>query len=123
MNVEAVKGLKAGGMTREEALRRAEALVPVLRQRAPPCEELRRCPDETIADYISSDLLRILMPARFGGYELGYDVYCEIAKTLAHGCGSQAWIFMVFADNAMKLAYFPQRAQEEVWTENPNAKL
>jgi 3-hydroxy-9,10-secoandrosta-1,3,5(10)-triene-9,17-dione monooxygenase len=63
------------------------------------------------------------MPARFGGFELGYDVYCETAKMLAHGCGSQAWIFMVLADNALKLAGFSQQAQEDVWNENPNARL
>jgi 3-hydroxy-9,10-secoandrosta-1,3,5(10)-triene-9,17-dione monooxygenase len=123
MNVEAAGGLKAGGMTREEALRRAEALVPLLRERAPEAEKLRRCPDATIADFAASDLLRILMPARFGGFELNYDVYCEVAKTLAHGCGSQAWVYMVLADNAMKLAYFPRQAQEEVWNDNPNARL
>jgi 3-hydroxy-9,10-secoandrosta-1,3,5(10)-triene-9,17-dione monooxygenase len=123
MNIEAVGGLKAGKLTREEALRRAEALVPVLRERAPEAEKLRRCPDATIADYVSSELLRICMPARFGGFELNYDVYCEVAKTLAHGCGSQAWVFMVMADNALKLAAFSPQAQEEVWTKNPDAKF
>ena len=123
MNIETVGGLRSSTLTREEALRRAEALVPVLRERAPECESMRRCPDATIADFVSSELLRICMPARFGGFELGYDVYCEVAKTLAHGCGSQAWVYMVLADNALKLAAFTPQAQEEVWTENPNAKL
>jgi 3-hydroxy-9,10-secoandrosta-1,3,5(10)-triene-9,17-dione monooxygenase len=115
--------LKSGKLTRDEALRRAEALVPVLRERSAESEKLRRCPDATIADYISSELLRLCMPARFGGFELGYDVYCDVVKTLAHGCGSQAWVYMVFADNALKLAGFSQQAQEDVWNENPNAKL
>ncbi len=34
----------------EELLARAEALIPVLRERAERAEELRRLPDETIAD-------------------------------------------------------------------------
>ncbi len=123
MNVEAVGGLKSGKLTREEVLRRAEALIPVLRERSAEAEKLRRCPDATVADYISSELLRILMPARFGGFELGYDVYCETVKTLARGCGSQAWVYMVMTDNALKLASFTPQAQEEVWTENPNAKF
>jgi 3-hydroxy-9,10-secoandrosta-1,3,5(10)-triene-9,17-dione monooxygenase len=123
MKMETVGGARTSKMTREEVLRRAEALVPVLRERAPEAEKLRRCPDPTIADFVSKDLLRICMPARFGGFELGYDVYCETAKTLAHGCGSQAWIFMVLADNALKLAGFSQQAQEDVWNENPNARL
>lgn len=123
MKMETVAGARTSMMTREEALRRAEALVPVLRERSAEAEELRRCPDSTIADFVSSELLRICMPARFGGFELGYDVYCEVAKTLAHGCGSQAWVYMVLADNALKLAAFTPQAQEEVWTENPNAKF
>ena len=123
MKMETVGGLKAGKMTRDEVLRRAEALVPVLRERAPEAEKLRRCPDSTIADYVSSDLLKICMPARFGGFELGYDVYCETVMTLAHGCGSQAWVYMVLADNALKLASFTAQAQEEVWIKNPNAKF
>ena len=123
MKMEAVGGAHTSKMTREEILRRAEALVPVLRERAPEAEKLRRCPDETIADYISNDLLRLCMPARFGGFELGYDVLCETSQTLARGCGSQAWVHMVLTDNALKLASFTVQAQEEVWGKNPNAKL
>jgi 3-hydroxy-9,10-secoandrosta-1,3,5(10)-triene-9,17-dione monooxygenase len=123
MKMEAAGGVSAGMKTREEVLRRAEALVPVLRERAPEAEKLRRCPDQTVADYISNGLLRICMPARFGGDELGYDVLCEVSQTLARGCGSQAWVHMVLADNALKLASFMPQAQEEVWGNNPNAKL
>src|SRR3954465_14850629 len=123
MKMESVGGVGASKMTREEALRRAGALVPVLRERSAESEKLRRCPDATIADYVSSELLRLCMPGRFGGFELGYDVYCDVVKTLAHGCGSQAWVYMVLADNALKLASFTPQAQEEVWSKNPNARL
>ncbi len=123
MKMEAVGGVQAKKLTREEVLRRAKALIPVLRERAAEAEKLRRCPDQTIADYISNDLLRLCMPARFGGFELGYDVLCETSQTLARGCGSQAWVHMVLTDNALKLASFTPQAQEEVWGQNPNAKL
>ncbi len=33
---------------------RARALVPVLAERAAACEELRRVPDETIADFVEA---------------------------------------------------------------------
>ena len=123
MRMDNVSGAASSKMTRAEVLRRAEALVPVLLERAPEAEKLRRCPDETVADFIASDLLNLCMPARFGGYELGYDVLCEASQTLARGCGSQAWVHMVFTDNALKLASFTPQAQEEVWSQNPNAKL
>jgi 3-hydroxy-9,10-secoandrosta-1,3,5(10)-triene-9,17-dione monooxygenase len=109
--------------SREELLRRAEALVPALEQRAAKAEELRRCPDETIQDYIDNDLLRICQPAPYGGFELGYDVLCEVSQTLARGCGSQAWVHMVLADNILKLASYSAQAQEDVWGKDNTAKL
>src|SRR5262245_9772744 len=77
-------------MTREELLARAEALVPVLAERSAEAERLRRCPDSTIADLVDNGLTRICQPRQFGGFELGYDVLCEVSQTLARGCGSQA---------------------------------
>jgi 3-hydroxy-9,10-secoandrosta-1,3,5(10)-triene-9,17-dione monooxygenase len=109
--------------TREELLRRAEALIPVLEQRAAKAEQLRRCPDETVQDYIANDLLRICQPARYGGFELGYDVLCEVSQMLARGCGSQAWVHMVLADNILKLASYSAQAQEDVWGKDSTAKL
>ena len=67
---------------------------------------MRRCPDETIQDYLDNDLLRICQPARYGGFEHGYDVLCEVAQTLARGCGAQAWVHMVLTDNILKLASY-----------------
>jgi alkylation response protein AidB-like acyl-CoA dehydrogenase len=110
-------------LTREELLQRAQALAPVLQERADAGENLRRCPEETIEDFIASGLLRICQPARYGGYELGYDVLCEVSQTLARGCGSQAWVHMVFADNALKLAAYTLQAQDEVWGKDTTAKL
>ena len=52
-----------------DLLTRAEALIPVLRERAARGEELRRLPDETIADLHKSGLFRVLQPKRVGGSE------------------------------------------------------
>ncbi|MGH6771532.1 MAG: acyl-CoA dehydrogenase family protein [Xanthobacteraceae bacterium] len=109
--------------SREELLRRAEALAPVLQDRAAEAEKLRRCPDATIRDYIDNDLLNICKPSPYGGFEYGYDVLCELSQTLARGCGGQAWVHMVFADNTLKLASYTKQAQDEVWGKGEIAKL
>src|SRR4029079_8056793 len=109
--------------SREELLRRAQALVPVLQARAATAEEMRRCPDETIQDYLDHELLRISQPAPYGGFEHGYDVLCEVSQTLARGCGSQAWVHMVLADNILKLASYSKQAQDDVWGKDTTAKL
>ena len=53
---------------REELIRRAAGLVPVLRERAGLTEELRQIPQETVDDFHGSGILRAAQPTRFGGY-------------------------------------------------------
>src|SRR5205814_9334078 len=76
----------------EELLAAAEALVPVLRERAPRAEELRRLPDETIADLHRTGLFRILQPGRVGGSELPFRSIVELVAVIGRGCGSTAWV-------------------------------
>jgi 3-hydroxy-9,10-secoandrosta-1,3,5(10)-triene-9,17-dione monooxygenase len=110
-------------LSREELLTRAEALVPTLRARSAEAEALRRCPDATVADLAAAGLLRICQPARFGGWEHGWDVLCEVAQVLARGCGSQAWVGNIYNDHAQLLGMFPLEAQEDVWRADPEARM
>ena len=107
----------------EALLEAAHALVPTLRARASKAEALRRCPEETVVDLEASGLLAACRPHPYGGQELGYDVLCALIQILARGCASQAWVYMVLADNPLKLANFSQAAQADVWRENPRTHL
>ena len=69
-----------------ELLQRAEALVPVLRERAGKAEELRRLPDETIEDLHRSGLFRILQPRRVGGSELPFRSIVELVAVIGRAC-------------------------------------
>src|SRR5579885_467643 len=109
--------------SREELIARAEALVPTLRARAGEAETQRRCPEETVADLGAAGLLRICQPARFGGYEHGWDVLCEVSRVLARGCGSQAWVGNIYNDHTQLLGMFELRAQEDVWGEDPDVRI
>ena len=110
-------------MTRDDIIARAEGLVPVLRERAETAEALRRMPDETVAELVAAGLTRTSQPARFGGFELGWDVVCEVAMTLGRGDASQAWVANVYAEHAFMAALFPDAAQREVWGGNPEALI
>lgn len=102
-------------------LRRAESLVPSLRERSARAEQLRRVPDETIADFVAAGLTRVVQPARFGGYEMDWDALCEMAMMLARGCMSQAWVATVLAEHAWLAGLFGLQAQQDVWGSNPDA--
>ena len=58
-------------LTAAELLARAQALVPVLRERQPETEATGRLLDETHEAFVEAGLYRALQPRRFGGYELG----------------------------------------------------
>src|SRR3954447_4496304 len=103
-----------------ELLARAEALGPVLRERAPQGEELRRLPDETIADLHQSGLFRILQPKRVGGSELPFRSIVELVSAIGRGDGSTAWVLANLAAHHWMLAMFPQQAQDEVWGQSPD---
>lgn len=100
---------------RETLLARAEALIPVLRERAAHAEALRRIPDETIADLVESGLMRATLPARFGGAEVDYGTMMEIVALIARGCGSTGWVYCNLASCTFKLALWPRQAQDEIW--------
>jgi 3-hydroxy-9,10-secoandrosta-1,3,5(10)-triene-9,17-dione monooxygenase len=99
---------------------RAEALVPVLRERAPRAEELRRLPDETIADLHASGLFRILQPRRVGGSELPFRSLVELVATVSRGCGSTGWVLANLAAHHWLLGMWPSQAQDEIWGDSPD---
>ena len=106
--------------SREELFERAKALVPRLQDRAKETEELRRLPDKTIEDLFTTGMLRILQPARFGGYEMDWAVHADAARIIAWGCPSTAWIVSVVGAHAAIVGRLPELCQKEVWGENEN---
>ncbi len=107
----------------EDLLARAEALIPVLRERAPQAEQLRRLPDETIADLHSSGLFRMLQPARVGGSELPYRALFELTAVIGQGCGSTAWVLGNLAAHHWLLGMWHPEAQDEIWGESPDSLI
>ena len=71
----------------DELRARAEALVPVLRERALDTEALRRLPNETVRDLVSAGFIRATLPSRLGGSEIDYRTVMELVAILAYGCG------------------------------------
>lgn len=106
-----------------EILDRARGLVPHLRERAEESRRLRRVPDATMEDYDAAGLIRLAQPRRFGGYELGWDLLCEVTQILAAADGAQAWIARIMADHAQMVSTFPAEAQDDVWGDNHMAHV
>ena len=113
----------SGDMTYEEAVARAKALAPVVRERASTAEAARRQPEETIQEIIDAGLVRLLTPARWGGHELGFDAFVDSVIEIGKADASAAWCYAFLNIHSWVLAYFPEEAQRDVWGGNPDALL
>ena len=102
-------------------LDRARALVPLLAERAPAAAAARRLPDETIADYRATGILRILQPRRFGGMQGRFSLFSRIVEELTYGCASSAWVYAVLGEHQWIIASYPEEAQRDVWGDDPEA--
>jgi 3-hydroxy-9,10-secoandrosta-1,3,5(10)-triene-9,17-dione monooxygenase len=102
---------------------RAAALIPQLRDRSARTEELRRLPTETERDLDEAGLFRIVQPKRVGGFELDYVALVDCAEIIARADASVAWNLANLASHHWMLAMFDKRAQDLVWTKDPNALI
>src|SRR5260221_9303320 len=116
---EAKMGRHGAAPDFDELREAAEALVPALRERAGRAEELRRLPDETIADLHRTGLFRILQPGRVGGSELPFRSIVELVAVIGRGCGSTAWVLANLAAHHWLLGMWAPEAQDEIWGEAP----
>jgi 3-hydroxy-9,10-secoandrosta-1,3,5(10)-triene-9,17-dione monooxygenase len=111
------------GVTYEDALARARALLPVLRERAAHAEEERVMLPETLADLHRTGVLRVLQPRRWGGMELDFVAYVDFSEAIARGCASTGWNVGNLLIHHWMLALYDERAQQEVWGADPEALI
>jgi alkylation response protein AidB-like acyl-CoA dehydrogenase len=102
-------------------LERARALIPLLAERASAATAARKLPVETIAEYHTAGILRILQPKRFGGLQGRFSLFSRIVEELTYGCASSAWVYAVLAEHQWIIAQYPEQAQIDVWGEDPLA--
>ena len=110
-------------ITHEEILARTRKLVPAIRDRALEAERMRRQPDETMKAYVGAGLIRVLLPARWGGYELPLDTFVDSVLEIAKVDGSAGWCYSLLLAHVWFLALFPEQAQHDVWSDNLDALL
>lgn len=106
----------------DEAVARARALAPGLRARAAETEALRQLPRRTIEELFDSELFDLALPQRWGGAELGPDVWVDVIAEIAAACGSTGWVYGVLLGHVWLVSQFPLEAQHEVFG-NPNTLI
>lgn len=99
----------------------AAELVPVLRERAQSTEMARRVSGKSMDAFRDAGFLRLMQPARYGGYEYGFTAFIDVISELGRGCTSSAWCCAIGSIHQWLIAGFPKEAQDDVWKNNPDA--
>jgi 3-hydroxy-9,10-secoandrosta-1,3,5(10)-triene-9,17-dione monooxygenase len=110
-------------VTYDEALARADALIPLLREHAPACDAARTLVPEVVDALHASGLLRYPQPKRWGGMELPFVAYYDVPERLARGNIAAAWVLANLASHHRNLVWWPYEAQQDVWGSNPDAGI
>lgn len=118
-----VRSAPSPTLTADDLLASAEALVPLLRERAASVDEERRISTDTYRRLGDAGFFHVLKPKRFGGLELSEHDHARIAMTLGRGCASTAWIFSILSSDNMAILSFPEETQEEIWGTDTYATL
>jgi alkylation response protein AidB-like acyl-CoA dehydrogenase len=82
-------------------------------------QELRRLPDQNVADILEAGLYGVMKPKRYGGSELGAETMIDVTIELASADPSTGWVYMLWAAHMWMQALWPVPAMDEMW-ENPN---
>ncbi|WP_314615058.1 3-hydroxy-9,10-secoandrosta-1,3,5(10)-triene-9,17-dione monooxygenase oxygenase subunit [Streptomyces stackebrandtii] len=107
----------------DDVLAAIRDLAPGLRERAAEAEALRRVPDASIKEIEDTGFFRLLQPRAFGGRAADPLVFYTAVKEIAKACGSTGWVASVVGVHPWHVALFDPRAQEEVWGQDPKARI
>lgn len=101
--------------TREELVRKASELTPLLRKHANWVEENRRLHDETIEALADAGVFKFRRPKHYGGYEVDSRTLTDVGAELGQGCGSTSWVASVYWIPTWMACQFPDEVQDEVF--------
>jgi alkylation response protein AidB-like acyl-CoA dehydrogenase len=107
-------------MPEHEVASRIRDIAPILGERADEVERLGRLPDEIGKQLKATGIVRLLQPRRWGGYEEDPRLFFRSVMDVAAQCGASGWVSGIIGVHPWELAQYDQRAQEEVWADDPD---
>ncbi len=103
----------------DEAIERARALIPFLREHAAANEAATKLVPAVVEALHESGLCRYLQPKVWGGMELDFVAYFDIPEMLGRGDASTSWVLANLASHHRGVTLWPEQVQEEIWGSNP----
>ena len=100
-----------------------EVVLDELRAWAEWSEEHRRLADSSLEALQDAGLLRLLVPARVGGDQLGLPEMVDAVRSTAWADGAASWVLMVLTAHDWMMGSMSEQAQDEVYAEGPDTVI
>jgi len=94
-----------------------------MRARAGEAETVRHLLPEMVTAFTEAELVRTLVPRRWGGAGLGLTDAMDVTIELARAYGSMGWVGSFWSDHPHWIGFYPEAAQQEVWANGPDARV
>ncbi|WP_417593245.1 hypothetical protein [Parasphingorhabdus sp.] len=107
--------------TKSDLVERARELAKLFAQEADEAENIRRPTDRAVEALCSSELLKILVPRVYGGFECDFDTFFEVGLALSEGDASLAWVSNFYIEHVWIFSLFPKELQDEVFADRSYA--
>ena len=108
---------------RATLVERARGLNALLSKNAVQTEKDRRVVEENIQALAAAGLFRTMVPKRYGGFEGSVRTHLDTTAAVAEACGSTAWVLALTNVCNWFVGLYGQRAQDEVFGANPDARV
>jgi alkylation response protein AidB-like acyl-CoA dehydrogenase len=110
-------------LSSSDVVDRIRAIQPLLAQNSAQGESDRRVVEESISALTDADAFRITQPRRYGGLEASMRTMLDVSAAVAEGDGGSAWVVTLCNVCAWLTGLFAQHAQDDVWRNNPDARV
>ncbi|MFF5140599.1 acyl-CoA dehydrogenase family protein [Streptomyces sp. NPDC013157] len=109
--------------TDADLVARATDLRELLRKEAAVGDEQRNITDTAVAALRDAGMFRLGTPRRWGGHQAGMRTTLQVLAELGRGDAAASWVTMIYAVTNLAASLNTDRAQEEIWGDNPDAAV
>ena len=100
-----------------------DEITPLLARNKFKTENLRQLAPENIEAMRNAGVFRAIQARQWGGLEVHPVAWFEGLVRIGKACPSSAWVASILGGHAWYTCLYPQQAQADIWSKNPNARV
>ena len=100
-----------------------DEIAPLLARNKFKTESLRQLAPESIEAMRNAGVFRAIQARQWGGLEVHPLAWFEGLVRIGKACPSSGWVASILGGHAWYTCLYPQQAQADIWSKNPDARV